>query len=180
MGDIGTETAGVLALLADTSRAGNRGGIFNSGGEGGGTSFLAQSAIADGTANAAKQDCHGDEFRAGLDRTSAQNKETREILADQFENQTRQAQIDGLTKANVDAEFRSIARDSATKAEVVANNIASIQRDHSAEIKQIECCCKAEATAREIESNRLRDDLAVCRQSKLDDKLNLLLARTNG
>ena len=88
-------------------------------------------------------------------------------------------QFAALTKSGVDSEFRAIARENSIRAEMNANNSASVERDHRAEIALLECCCKAEATALAVESRRVRDDLELCRASKLDNKLDILLARTN-
>lgn len=61
-----------------------------------------------------------------------------------------------ITKDLTDSEFRAIARENALRSEAVANNIAAIERAHRAEIKNLECCCKTEATALAIETRNIQ------------------------
>ena len=135
-GDIGTGTAATLALLADTSRAGNRnGGIFGGGGEGGGVGFLGAEAIANGTATKESIDCNSRQFTAGLQRVSDQAEESR-----------RMAQ-DAQTNKNItDAEFRNIDRIT-----VLSQLVVDGQKEAAL------CCCNAklEACKASAETNAL-------------------------
>ncbi len=178
-GGIDAATAGTYALTMDTLRAGNG---YNRGGEGGGgmycNSFANQSSIQHGIANMSQKvedqaDCTRMLNKLGLDSVSAS-----------FENQTRAGQVESILKANTDSEFRGIARDNATNARIDANNTASIERDHRAEIALLKCCCEAEKTALAIEGRSNLDKLAearaalVAKDSEITNaKLDILLAR---
>lgn len=62
-----------------------------------GTDVLAAGTLADGTALKSSIDCHSAQFEAGLDRVSAQGKETRDVLK---EDQILKGQSDLENRVN--------------------------------------------------------------------------------
>lgn len=84
--------------------------------------YLREGALADGTALKAAIDCHSAEFGAGLDRVSAQNAETRNIL-----------KLDEILKGQSDLEFRSLDRQRDIEKQLYDNAAAAAS-----------CCCETQ------------------------------------
>ena len=180
-----TDTAGVLALLADTSRAG-RGGYGGFGGEGGygnmmlaGNSTLAAGAHADGTAVKTAVDCNAASSAAGLDRISAQNREDRfnnaieAIRTGQFQEALRnsdgQRDIEKLV-----ATGQAAAALAACKAELCCKETQCLIKEENAATRSliIEKHAASDALALAVEGRSNLDKLAEARAEILALKCN--------
>lgn len=172
MNGLDNNNAATLALLADTARAGNRGGWLG-GGEGGvGGGYVVGETLANGTATKTAIDCNSARMTDGMAE-----------IRESFENQARNDQITSVLKGQTDSELRGIDRVNALAARMDANNLASIERDHRAEIAQLTCCCETKAEIAAVEARSNLDKLAQCRAelaskdtAVLNAKLDLILA----
>ena len=119
---IGNNDAATLALLS----GGGYGGIgIGNRGYGAGiapSNVLRENVLADGTALKAASDCHMDQLSAALDRISAQNSETRNIL-----------KLDEITKGQSDSEFRILDRQRDAEKQLYDNAAAAAS-----------CCCETQ------------------------------------
>lgn len=169
MNGLDNNNAATLALLADTARAGNRGGWLG-GGVGGG--YVVGETLANGTATKTAIDCNSAHMSQGMAE-----------IRESFENQARNDQIASVLKGQTDSELRGIDRVNALATRMDANNLASIERDHRAEIAQLTCCCETKAEIAAVEARSNLDKLAQCRAelaskdtAVLNAKLDLILA----
>lgn len=132
MAGISTDTAGTLALLADTNRAGRGGGYW--GGEGGGYGGYASPA-----ANAVRLDANRDIYNAGQDR-----------LALNLDNAQEERRNQNLCNRLSDSEFRTVDRLRDIEREMTANaRVAS------------ECCCENKLAICELKSDLTAEIKAV-------------------
>ena len=182
-----TDTAGVLALLADTNRAGRGNGVWGSGGgEGGigsmmfpGNSVLAAGAHADGTAVKTAVDCNAASSAAALDRVSAQNREDRfnnaieNVRTGQFQEALRnsdgQRDIEKLVAAGQAASALA-----ACKAELCCKETQCLIKEENAETRAliVEKHAASDALALAIEGRSNLDKLAEARAEILALKCN--------
>ena len=181
-----TDTAGVLALLADTSRAGRGGGYGGFGGEGGvgsmmfaGNSTLAAGAHADGTAVKTAVDCNAASSAAALDRISAQNREDRfnnaieNVRTGQFQEALRnsdgQRDIEKLVAAGQAASALA-----ACKAELCCKETQCLIKEENAATRSLilEKHAASDALALAIEGRSNLDKLAEARAEILALKCN--------
>lgn len=159
-GTVGTDTAGILALLADTSRAGR--GNFYGGGEGGNGGFGPWAGPA---SNAARIESVGK--TVGLEAN---------CINGTLESLTRTLASDATNKNISDANGRICDRLSAMEAQS-ARDLLQVTRDQNdARAEAAKCCCdiqlqaandKAELKSeiKDLEVSRLKDELAKARDA---------------
>jgi len=153
-GNIGTGDAGVLALLADTARAG-RGYGWGGEGYGGGAPFASLGS------NAVRINRNADFSRLGLDRISDQNEENRRILQEQNIAQANQNgfnrvcdNFEDLGSRIDDKFFQSELRQT--------DRLASLQREMNENARiAAQCCCDLKLQACEDKAELKAEILAV-------------------
>jgi hypothetical protein len=167
MDGINTESAAVLALLADTSRAGRGGGgnFLGGGGEGGGygmmfpgNSVLAAGAHADGTATKEAIDCHASANAAGIENLLDQNQftATNKSIVDGHNRlgDNMSANVGRIADQVTNQEFRNgdrlrdLDKTIAANAAIAAKDSCETQKSIAEAAKEAAaCCCAAQLAA---------------------------------
>lgn len=148
-GTVGTDTAGILALLADTSRAG-RGNMYG-GGEGGSGGFAPWASPG---SNGVRIETVGQKVEDQNDCTRTLLGQGLGTIQNQFENATRAGEnarictkISEADQRNTDGQFRAELRgaDQANAVRMESKLDAVIAQGHAAEVKGIEQYCDLKA-----------------------------------
>jgi len=165
-GSIGTGDAAVLALLADTARAGRGGGwgVGGWGGEGGG-----YGSAYGNIANAVRLDRNAQQTEDQADCTRNLFGQAFSSIQNAFENGTRDRQQAALSSQITNGEFRisdrlrdtelNSVRESADLARQIAACCCDTQKGFLEQaLRQHECCCETQKVVMQ-ENQKTRDQI---------------------